>query len=88
MYLDNDNRRKNTTHFDFLLFQIDTIITQELYEQDIDEFEHKHKLGQTFQPYIMGLNVNFKELIKWNKKTTLNMKDKMKTIFHKHYHKD
>lgn len=88
IYLETDNRRKNTTKFNFLLFQIDTIITQELYEEDIDVFEHKHKLGQTFQSYIMGLNVNWKDLIEWKKKPTLNMKEKMKTIFHKQYHRE
>lgn len=88
IYIELDNRKKENSKFDYLLFQVDTIILQEFSEEDIDEHEHSHKLDIAYQPYVLGVNVNRKQLAKWKKNPTLCFKDNVDTLLHKQYFQD
>lgn len=85
VYLEKDNRNKNKTKFDFLLFQIDTRVFETSEGDEVDEHENMHKIIQNTPEYVMGLNVSKEQLKKWMKTPTLNFKQSIDTLFHKQY---
>ena len=82
---EKDNRKKENSKFNSLLFQIDCIISQDLTETDIDDYEHSHKLYMEGEPYVMGLLVNKHELKKWTRDPKINFKENLDTLFYKQY---
>lgn len=85
VYLDKDNRAKEVTKYDFLLFQIDTRVIEILGEDEINDYENIHKVIKNLPEYIMGLNVNHQDLVSWTKEPNINFKKYVATQFHKQY---